>query len=82
MAESNLREGKPVLIPGDYFPDDLDMTAIALTTLRPDAEVVTSLLEEMLTYLNPDGTFQVSLVVSDGIFNLFKMRPMRRKTLY
>ena len=48
-----------MLIPGDYFPDDLDTTSMALTILRPDAEVVTSLLKEMLTYLNPDGTFQV-----------------------
>lgn len=55
---------------------------MALKTLRPDAELVTSLLEEMLTYLNPDGTFQVCLFVSGGIVNLFWMRPMRRKTLY
>ena len=37
---------------------------MALTTLRPEAEVVIPLLEEMLTYMNLDGTFQVSLVVS------------------
>lgn len=37
---------------------------MALTTLRPEAEVVVPLLEEMLTYMNADGTFQVSLVVS------------------
>ena len=50
---------------------------MALTTLRPDAELVTSLLDEMLTYLNPDGTFQVGLIVSDGIVNLFWMTPRR-----
>ena len=55
---------------------------MALTTMRPDAELATSLLEEMLTYLNPDGTFQVGLIVSGGIVNLFGMRPMRRKTLF
>lgn len=55
---------------------------MALTTLRPDAEVVTSLLDEMLTYLNPDGTFQVSLIVSGGIVTLFRMRPMKKKILY
>ena len=55
---------------------------MALTTLRPDAEVVTSLLDEMLTYMNPDGTFQVSLNVLGGIVNFFRMRPMRRRILY
>ena len=55
---------------------------MALTTLRPDAEVVTSLLDEMLTYLNPDGTFQVGIIVPGGIVNLFRMRSMRRKILY
>ena len=57
----NSRLGKPVLIPGGYFPDDLDTTSMALITLRPDAKLVTSLLDDMLTYMNPDGTFQVSL---------------------
>ena len=37
---------------------------MALTTLRPDDEMVNSLLEDMLTYQNPDGTFQVSLIIS------------------
>ena len=55
---------------------------MALTILRPDAELVTSLLEEMLTYLNPDGTFQVGLIFSGGIVNLFWLRPMTRKILY
>ena len=40
---------------------------MALTTLRPDAEIAKSLLEEMLTYMNPDGTFQASNIDSDGI---------------
>ena len=55
---------------------------MALTILRPDAELVTSLLEEMLTYLNPDGKFQVGLIISDGIVNLFGIRPMRRKQIF
>ena len=69
-------------MPDDSFPNDLDTTALALTTLRPDAEVVTSLLEEMMTYMNSDGTFQVTLTVSGGDINLFRMRSMRRKTIY
>lgn len=51
---------------------------MALTTLRPDAELVTSLLDEMLTYLNPDGTFQVGLIVSDAPLDDAK----KMKTLY
>lgn len=56
----NYFRGKPLLTPGNEFPDDLDTTSMALMTLRPSAEITSSLLEEMLTYVNPDGTFQVS----------------------
>ena len=49
-----------MLIPGDYFPNDLDTTAVALTVLRPHPEVVTPVLDEMVKYVNPDGTVQVS----------------------
>ena len=40
---------------------------MALTLLRPDVEMTISLLEEMLTYLNPDGMFQVNLVPRGAI---------------
>lgn len=49
-----------MLIPGGYFPDDLDTTSMALTVLQPPSEVVTSVLDEMLEYVNADGTIQVS----------------------
>lgn len=49
-----------MLIPGGYFPDDLDTTSLALTVLRPHHEVVMSVLDHMLEYVNSDGTIQVS----------------------
>ena len=55
---------------------------MALTTLRPDAELVTSILEEMLTYLNPDGTFQVCLTGSCCYCQCLLDRPMKKKTLF
>ena len=68
--------GKPVLVPGGYFPDDLDTTALALTVLRPQPEVVTSLLDEMVGYVNPDGTIQVSHANSSNTFSLCKIAPI------
>lgn len=54
--------GEATLIAGGYFPDDLDTTALALTILTPkNPEVVTSVLDEMAEYVNPDGTVLVSL---------------------
>ena len=50
-----------MLVPGDYFPDDLDTTSLATMVLKPHRETVSSVLDEMLGYLNPDGSFQVSL---------------------
>ena len=67
IFKSDSSPEKPVLVPGGYFPDDLDTTSMALTVLKPDAELTNSLLEEMLTYLNPDGTFQVNLIFSNGV---------------
>lgn len=52
--------GEPALIPGGYFPDDLDTTALALVALQPSRDIVTPLLDEMDSYLNADGTFLVS----------------------
>lgn len=52
--------GKPALTPSGLLSGDLDTTALALTVLRPHREVVTSVLDEMLGYVNSDGTVQVS----------------------
>ena len=50
----------PALVPGGYFPDDLDTTSLALQIIPPsDSERVSSLLEKMADYVNDDGTFQV-----------------------
>ena len=73
MSDSSLE--KPVLVPGGYFPNDLDTTSTALTILKPDAELTNSLLDEMLTYLNPDGTFQVNLVFLKRLCHLLGTRP-------
>ncbi|KAI0841508.1 Haloacid dehalogenase-like hydrolase-domain-containing protein [Hypoxylon sp. FL0890] len=56
----NFFTGKTALVPGGFFPDDLDTTALALTVLRsPSAEIVSSVLDTMAEYVNDDGTFQV-----------------------
>ena len=51
--------GLPTLVPGGYFPDDLDTTALALQVLDPSAELCESILDEMMEYINDDGTVQV-----------------------
>ncbi|KAI0848056.1 HAD-like protein [Daldinia vernicosa] len=56
----NFFAGKPALIPGDYFPDDLDTTALALQVLRPSpTEVASPILDMMAEYVKDDGAFQV-----------------------
>ena len=49
-----------MLIPGDFFPNDLDTTSLALTVLRPHPKIVKSVLDEIIKYVNSDGTVQVS----------------------
>ena len=61
-----------MLIPGGYFPDDLDTTALALTVLRPHPDVVSSVLNEMVEYVNSDGTIQVSHANASNTFSLWK----------
>ncbi|PSR90637.1 Haloacid dehalogenase-like hydrolase-domain-containing protein [Coniella lustricola] len=47
------------LVPGGYFPDDLDTTSLALQVLPPSSEeFITSTLNLMAKYANDDGTFQ------------------------
>ena len=55
---------------------------MALITLRPDTELVTSVLEEMLTYLNPDGTFQVCLTLSSCYCQYLLDEANEEKTLF
>lgn len=53
--------GKPALIPGGIFPDDLDTTALALKVLRPSpTEIASPILDMMAEYVKDDGNFQVS----------------------
>ncbi|KAI1413684.1 HAD-like protein [Hypoxylon sp. FL1857] len=48
------------LVPGGYFPDDLDTTALALTALQPPStKTASSILDVMAKYVNDDGTFQI-----------------------
>lgn len=51
--------GKALLTTQD-FPDDLDTTALALTVIQRDEEVVHSVMDEMQEYTNADGLIQVS----------------------
>ena len=63
-----------MLIPGGRYPDDLDTTSLALMVLRPHPDVVTSVLDEMLRYLNSDGTFQVSHKKGSDTFSQCEIR--------
>ncbi|KUI72797.1 Alpha-D-glucose-1-phosphate phosphatase YihX [Cytospora mali] len=57
----NFFSGETVLVPGGWFPDDLDTTSLALQVLRPSSsEMVSSILDQMAEYVNEDGTFQAS----------------------
>lgn len=40
----------------------MDTTSVALTILRPDQELVSSILDEMLEYVDADGIMQVIIV--------------------
>jgi hypothetical protein len=49
-----------VLVPSPTYPDDLDTTALALKVLRPSSETTSLVLDLMASYVNDNGTFQVS----------------------
>lgn len=36
-------------------PNDLDTTSLALQVMPPDNDTITSMLDNMLKYINPDG---------------------------
>ena len=46
----------------EEFPPDLDTTAIGLTVLKYDKDIVRSVMDEMLGYVNADGIIQVSII--------------------
>lgn len=66
--------GNPILVPEGYFPDDLDTTSLALMVLQPEKEVVTSMLDEMLEYVHPDGKFQVSDMGANSLICIARLR--------
>lgn len=52
--------GKPLLTT-ETFPNDLHTTSLALMVTDYDDEVVNSVLDEMLEYVNEDGIVMVWL---------------------
>lgn len=57
--EWNFFQGKPILTT-EAFPCDLDTTSVALTVTGRSKEVISSVLDEMLNYVDKDGIVQVS----------------------
>ncbi|KAI5917034.1 hypothetical protein F4810DRAFT_716849 [Camillea tinctor] len=55
----NFFTSQTALVPGGFFPDDLDTTSLALKVLRPSStETVMSVLDTMAKYIKENGTFQ------------------------
>ena len=54
----NFFQKKPLLTT-EEFPFDLDTTSLGLTIVGDDAEVASSVMDEMLQYLTADGILQV-----------------------
>nr|VWP00761.1 Chloride channel protein [Ganoderma boninense] len=52
----NFFRGKPLF--SETFPDDVDTTSVALTVLDHDPELVSSILDEMLSLVDADGIMQ------------------------
>ncbi|PSN60217.1 HAD-like protein [Corynespora cassiicola Philippines] len=77
----NYFAGEATLVPGGYFPDDLDTTSLALTVLRPDiTPSVAAILDRMSQCRNFDGTFmtyfdsekpRIDAVVSSNVLACF-----------
>lgn len=57
--EWNFFQEKPILTT-ESFPCDLDTTSIALTVAGRSKEVISSVMDEMLNYVDKDGIVQVS----------------------
>lgn len=56
--EWNFFQGKPILTT-EAFPCDLDTTSVALTVTGRSREVISSVMDEMLKYVDKDGIVQV-----------------------
>ncbi|KAL2815868.1 HAD-like protein [Aspergillus cavernicola] len=54
----NFFSGTPKYTTGVY-PDDLDTTSLALTTIKYDTDTAHSILDEMLEYVDEDGFVQI-----------------------
>ena len=59
--EWNFFQGKPILTTETY-PCDLDTTSVALTVTAGSKEVISSVMDEMLKYVDKDGIVQVTQV--------------------
>ena len=59
--EWNFFQGKPVLTT-EAFPCDLDTTSVALTVTGRSKAIISSVMDEMLNYVDKDGIVQVSLI--------------------
>lgn len=57
--EWNFFQEKPILTT-EVFPCDLDTTSVALTVTGRSKEVISSVMDEMLNYVDKDGIVQVS----------------------
>jgi hypothetical protein len=62
MLTGRYTDRQATLVPGGYFPDDLDTTSLALVIQPPTQhDIITSLLNRMAQYVNPDGSIMVRL---------------------
>jgi len=69
--EWNFFQEKPILTT-EVFPCDLDTTSVALTVTGRSKEVISSVMDEMLNYVDKDGIVQVSPRFNFNFnFNLF-----------
>jgi hypothetical protein len=59
--EWNFFQENPILTT-ETFPCDLDTTSIALTVTGSSKGVISSVMDEMLKYVNKDGIVQASLI--------------------
>ena len=53
--------GEATLIPGGYFPDDLDTTALGLLVFPPEQKILNKVLNQMALYVTSEGSFLVCL---------------------
>jgi hypothetical protein len=61
--------GRPLLTTED-FPFDVDTTSLALTILDRDKELISSVMDEMLDYVDSDGIIQVGMTSHIAVTNL------------